>query len=284
MEADAWEAVTGDIQRELAIGLRDSALMRLAGACSLSLFGFLLRMVKQIVNFFVEMFKVSAAVSRPSTRLPTTSSSACVMIPHMSAGAQPGLTPKPDPPRPRAKPVDPAQKYWWAAAVAVPVLVAIIAIIPSFLKKESPSVKISQDSHDLNFQPVTVIEREYQEKNGKALPPDVEQQIEQALQLLRQKRYEDGIPLLQAAAVKAPVPSVLTDLGHALATAGKSNAAQAAYTQAASLDPSNQQVSDGRKFLAKLTENITISAVAGSRDPPAEGYCGNAARRRHGLF
>ena len=184
------------------------------------------------------------------------------MIPHMSAGAQSGLSPKPGPRRPKAKPVDPAKKYWWAAAVAVPVLVAIIATIPSLLKKESPSVNISQDSHDLNFQPVTVIEREYQDKNGKALPPDVEQQIEQALQLLKQKRYEDGIPLLQAAAVKAPVPSVLTDLGHALATAGKSNAAQAAYTQAASLDPSNQQVSEGRKFLSKLTENNTILTAA----------------------
>ena len=58
------------------------------------------------------------------------------------------------------------------------------------------------------------------------------------------------------------MPSVLTDLGHALATAGKSNAAQAAYTQAASLDPSNQQVSEGRKFLSKLTENNTILTAA----------------------
>jgi hypothetical protein len=65
-----------------------------------------------------------------------------------------------------SRPVDPAKRYWWAAAVAVPVLVATIAIVPSFLKKDSPSVKITQDSHDLNFQPVTVIEREYQEKNG----------------------------------------------------------------------------------------------------------------------
>ncbi len=157
---------------------------------------------------------------------------------------------------------DPAKKYWWLAAVAVPVLVAIIAIVPSFLKSDSPGVTISHDSHDLNFQPVTVIEREYQEKNGKALPPEVAQQIDQALQLFKQKRYEDGIPLLQAAAVTAPVPSVLTNLGHALATSGKSNAAQAAYTQAAALDPTNQQVSQGRQFLSNLSGNNTLLTAA----------------------
>ena len=55
------------------------------------------------------------------------------------------------------------------------------------------STLVGIHTRSLNFQPVTVIEREYREKNGTAL----------------------------------------TDLGHALATAGKSNAAQVAYTQTA---------------------------------------------------
>jgi hypothetical protein len=58
------------------------------------------------------------------------------------------------------------------------------------------------------------------------------------------------------------VPSVLTDLGHALATTGKSNAAQAAYTQAKSLDPSNKQVSQGRQYLTNLAGNNTIFTAA----------------------
>src|ERR1700680_178722 len=137
------------------------------------------------------------------------------MIPRRGADAQSSLNPKPAPAGPKTKRADAAKKYWWAAAIAVPLLGAVIGILPSLLKKEAPSISISRDSHDLNFQPITVIEREYRQKTGQPLPPDVQQQIEQALQLLKQERYEDSIPLLRAAAEKAPTPSALTDLGKA---------------------------------------------------------------------
>jgi tetratricopeptide (TPR) repeat protein len=184
------------------------------------------------------------------------------MIPRMGANAQSSLNPKPAPAGRKTKRVDAVKKYWWAAAIAVPLLGAVIGILPSLLKKEAPSISISRDSHDLNFQPITVIEREYRQKTGQPLPPDVQQQIEQALQLLKQERYEDGIPLLRAAAQKAPTPSVLTDLGNALATTGKSTEAQAVYSRVESLDPANQQVTGGRRFLAKLTGNNTILTAA----------------------
>ena len=184
------------------------------------------------------------------------------MIPRMGANAQSSLNPKPASAGPKTKRVDAAKKYWWAAAIAVPLLGAVIGILPSLLKKESPSISISRDSHDLNIQPITVIEREYRQKTGQPLPPDVQQQIEQALQFLKQDRYEDGIPLLRAAAEKTPVPSVLTDLGHALAITGKSTEAQAVYSRAESLDPTNEQVTGGRRFLSKLTGNNTILTAA----------------------
>jgi hypothetical protein len=61
---------------------------------------------------------------------------------------------------------------------------------------------------------------------------------------------------------KRPVPSVFTDLGHALALTGKSTEAQSYYTQAAAADPSNQQVTEGRQFLSDLTGNSTILTAA----------------------
>jgi hypothetical protein len=157
---------------------------------------------------------------------------------------------------------NPAQKYWWGAAIAVPLLVAVIGIVPSLKKKDAAAININQDSHNLNFQQITVIAGEYRQKTGQPLPPDVQQQIEQALQLVKQERYEDGIPLLRAASEKAGVPSVLADLGHALALAGKPAEAESVYKQAAAADPSNQQVKEGRQYLAKLTGNDTIFTAA----------------------
>ncbi len=163
---------------------------------------------------------------------------------------------------PSPESASPAKKYWWAAAVAVPLLVAVIGIIPSFKEKKAGGVNINQDSHNLNFQQITVIEGEYRQKTGQPLPPEVQQKIEQALQLLKQERYEEGIPLLRAASEKAAVPSVLADLGHALAITGKSTEAESAYSQAAVADPTNQQVKEGRQFLAKLSGNNTIFTAA----------------------
>jgi hypothetical protein len=181
----------------------------------------------------------------------------------MSAGPQSSLNPEPAPTDTKSEPG--SKKYWWAAAIAVPVLVALIGVLPSLLKKGSPGtqgINISNDSHDVNFQQINVIEREYAQKTGQPLPPDLRQQIEQALQFMKQNRYEEGIPLLREAAQKAAVPSVLADLGHALAVTGKSTEAQTLFSQAAAVDPSNQQVTQGRQFLAKLTGNNTILNAA----------------------
>jgi len=176
--------------------------------------------------------------------------------PGMSAGQQPSLNPEPAPESTKAPPVNAAAKYWWAAAIAVPLLVALIGIIPKLRKEPSP---ISIDSHDqLNFQPVTVIEKEYSQKTGQPLPPDVRQQLEEALDLVKRKQYEKSIPLLRAVADKAQVPSVQMDLANALAISGKSAEAENLYAKVAAVDPSNRPVKEGRQFLAKLTQNNTI--------------------------
>jgi hypothetical protein len=149
----------------------------------------------------------------------------------MDAGTQPGSDAKPT----AAAPPDSAKKYWWAAAVAVPVVVAAIGIVPSLVKKESAGVNIQSDSHNVTFQQINVIEQEYQSKTGQRLPDDVRQQIQQALQLIADKRYAEGVPLLRAASERAPVASVLTDLGHALTLSGNSSEARRAYDRASAM-------------------------------------------------
>ena len=182
----------------------------------------------------------------------------------MAEGPQPALNPEPAPAKPGTGSVEGSKKYWWAAAIAVPVLVATINIVPSLLKKESPTTNIDahSDSHDINFQQINIIEREYTRKTGQPLPADLRQQLEQAQQLIDQKQYDQGIPLLRTVAEKAPVPSVLTNLGNALALTGKSTEAQASFSQAAAADPSNPQATRGRQFLSKLSLNNTILTAA----------------------
>jgi len=75
------------------------------------------------------------------------------------------------PPGPKTGPRRYPKKYWWSVAIAVPLLIALIGIIPSLLKKESKGINISRDSHDLNFQQITVIESEYRQKTGQPLRP-----------------------------------------------------------------------------------------------------------------
>src|SRR5579871_1140640 len=162
----------------------------------------------------------------------------------------------------KPRPVNIAKKYWWATAVAVPLAVSAIEVSPSLIKKESPTIQVTRDSHDLNFQQISIVEREYREKTGQSLPPDIRQQIQEALRSIQQQRYEDGIPLLQAAAQKAAVPSVLANLGHALATTGKSTEARKVYDQLAAVDPSNRQIINGRQYLSELTHNNTIFTAA----------------------
>ncbi len=186
------------------------------------------------------------------------------MISLMAEGPQPALTPEPVPAKPGNGPAEASKKYWWAAAIAVPVLVAAINIVPSLLKKESPTANIDahSDSHDLKFQQINIVEREYTQKTDQPLPVDLRQQIEQASQLIDQKQHDGGIPLLRMVAEKAPVPSALTNLGNALALTGKVAEAQARFTQATAADPSNQQAAGVRQFLAKLTTNNTILTAA----------------------
>jgi tetratricopeptide (TPR) repeat protein len=159
--------------------------------------------------------------------------------------------------------VDKAKKFWWAGAVAVPLLVAGVGILPSLLgsKPSRPSINIT-DSHDLNFHQINLIEQEYRAKVREDLPAELRQQIQQALAYLNQGRFSDGIPILQQAVEKAPVPSLLADLGTALALAGNANDADAAFARAIAEAPDNEAVARGRRYLANAARNNDILSPA----------------------
>jgi hypothetical protein len=159
--------------------------------------------------------------------------------------------------------VDKAKKFWWAGAVVVPLIAAGVGILPSLLgsKPSQPNINIT-DSHDLSFHQINVFEQEYRAKVGEDLPAELREQIQQALAHLNEGRFSDGIPILQQAAEKAPVPSLLADLGTALALAGNASDANAAFAKAAAAAPDNEAAARGRQYLANAAKNNDILSPA----------------------
>ena len=88
------------------------------------------------------------------------------------------------------------RKYWWVVAVAVPVTLALIAIVPSVFKSSGgsgggPSTAITGDNNTVSFDysthntfvtNVNVIAREYELLTGRPLGDDLRRQIEAAVE------------------------------------------------------------------------------------------------------
>src|SRR5262245_5561737 len=177
----------------------------------------------------------------------------------METGAQKRMSARPTwQPKSTKKPTDYARKYWWVAAIVVPIVVALIGLIPQSGSKAGGLSAITLDSHDLNLTNITVIEGEYKSKTGQDLPPEVRQRLQQAQTLIEQQRFDEGLPLLRQTAESLQLPSIFGELGTALAMAGKKGEAEAAFLKASAADPNNRAAIQGRRFFDDATSNNTI--------------------------
>jgi hypothetical protein len=119
------------------------------------------------------------------------------------------------------------RKYWWVAAVGVPLAVALIAIVPGLFKGSAGSgagtdSMITGDNNTVNFDysthntfvtNVNVIAREYELQTGRALGDDLRRQIEAAVNAANQNNHTESIRLLEQVAQAAPVPAIYNNLG-----------------------------------------------------------------------
>ena len=119
------------------------------------------------------------------------------------------------------------RKYWWVAVVAVPVVLAIIAILPRLL--ESPggasggtnttisgnnnTVSFDYSTHNPVVTNVNVIAREYELLTGRPLSGDLRQQVEAAVAAAMQSNHAESVRLFEKVAEGAPVPAVYNNLG-----------------------------------------------------------------------
>jgi hypothetical protein len=119
------------------------------------------------------------------------------------------------------------RKYWWVVAVAVPVAVALIAIVPGLFKPSAGSgggtntaitgdnntVSFDYSTHNTFVTNVNVIAREYELQTGRPLGDDLRRQIEAAVNAAKQSNHAESIRLLEQVAQAAPVPAIYNNLG-----------------------------------------------------------------------
>ncbi len=156
------------------------------------------------------------------------------------------------------------RKYWWLVAVALPILLALIAIFPSLRKSGSKSEEakpptLSQQGNgniaqtggvnildsDLSNKTfitnLSVVEKEYLALKGEPLTDDkLRAEIDRAISLLKSSEPAKSVPLLEQLTKKIPLPALQNDLGVAYARSGDLSAATDAYEKALQTDPANE--------------------------------------------
>jgi hypothetical protein len=135
------------------------------------------------------------------------------------------------------------RKYWWVAAAAVPVAVALIAIIPGLVTPsggagaptvttiagDNNTVSFDYSTHNTFVTNVSVIAREYELHTGRPLGDDVRRQIEAAVNAALQNNHTESIRLLEQVAQIAPVPAIYNNLGVEYAKTQNAEASRRAF-------------------------------------------------------
>lgn len=159
------------------------------------------------------------------------------------------------------------RKYWWVVVVALPVVLALIAVFPQLVKTSAEpakptaggidtsvtgnnnTVNIDNSSKMTVINNVSLIAAEYQKYTGQALSDDLRQQIEQAVAAAMKNDHAESIRLFEQVASQAPVPAIYNNLGVEYAKTRNVEGSERALNLAIAKDPANDQA---RKNLALL--------------------------------
>jgi hypothetical protein len=166
------------------------------------------------------------------------------------------------------------RKYWWVVAVAVPVAVALIAIVPGLFKPSGSgggtSTAITGDNNTVNFDysthstfitNVNVIAREYELQTGRPLGYDLRRQIESAVNAAMQNNHTESIRLLEQVAQAAPVPAIYHNLGVEYAKTQNVNQSRQAF------ELSKAKIAD----VAAAAANNRLLAATALKPPTVSG-------------
>ena len=142
-------------------------------------------------------------------------------------------------------PTDTPKKWWWLVAVAVPVAVAVIAIVPDMLPSgvggggDTFRVIGSQFNDEVTFNTFSVVVDQADQAGIKLSDGELET-LRQALSLAQSRQFDAAIPLLESLEDVAAVPAVLNNLGAAYRATGDHEAARRYFQKALARDPTAQ--------------------------------------------
>jgi len=166
------------------------------------------------------------------------------------------------------------KKYWWVVVVAVPIVVALIAVVPGLVKSEStgPVTTITGDHATVNYDysthntfvtNVAVIAKEYEAQTGRPLDADLKRQIEQAVSAALKSDHAESIRLFEQIAAAAPVPAIYNNLGVEYNKVQNADASQKAFAMAkAKIAEATADAAKSSPLSAAALKAPTVSGAA----------------------
>ncbi len=141
--------------------------------------------------------------------------------------------------------MDTPKKWWWLVAVAVPIAVAVIAIVPDMLSTgaggggDTFRVIGTQFNDEVTFNAFNVVVDQV-DQAGIELSDGELETLRQALKLAQSRQFDVAIPLLESLKEVAPVPAILNNLGAAYLANGDREAARRYFQATVARDPKEQ--------------------------------------------
>lgn len=130
-------------------------------------------------------------------------------------------------------------KYWWIVLIVVPIVAALIGLLPSLLNCGGGGTTRIVNNHYAGnhmYHNVEVVLNLFTAAEG--AQPGTEADIRRGFQAIESRDYASAIPLFQKLAKQAPSPELYNILGVLHAQNGDARAARAAYDQAVAADSS----------------------------------------------
>ncbi|HET9704748.1 MAG TPA: hypothetical protein VFP85_11980 [Vicinamibacterales bacterium] len=171
------------------------------------------------------------------------------------------------------------RKYWWVVAVAVPLAVALMGIVPSLLRQSGgppaatggPSigtisgnnntVTFDYSTHNTYVTNVNVIAREYELQTGRPLSDELRAQIEAAVNAAKASNHAESARIFEQVAEAVPVPAIYNNIGVAYTRTQNTAAAKRAF------ELSKAKMAE---IAAAAARNRPLSADA-LKPPPSSG-------------
>jgi hypothetical protein len=169
---------------------------------------------------------------------------------------------EPSPAQTHSKAVDYAKRYWWAGAIAVPIVVALIGVLPSLVGGgDAPPagdtyINNSHTGGDMFFNTSVTLD-----------DAALRDQMAEAVRLAVDERFVESKALLEQVAAKAPSAAAYTNLGVVRAALGDASAARSDYERALQLDPADQTAHMNLGLLARAEGNLTQASEHFAKAP-----------------